>query len=34
NKNWAEFALRYNGKGYKTNRYDEKLMKAYARYSS
>lgn len=34
NKNWTEFALRYNGKGYKTNKYDEKLMKAYIRYSS
>ncbi|WP_447636954.1 N-acetylmuramidase domain-containing protein [Flavobacterium microcysteis] len=34
NKNWAEFALRYNGKGYKTNRYDEKLMKAYAKYAA
>lgn len=34
NKNWAEFALRYNGKGYKSNKYDEKLMKAYAKYAS
>lgn len=34
NKNWAEFALRYNGKGYKTNRYDEKLMRAYTKYAS
>lgn len=33
-KNWAEFALKYNGKGYRTKKYDEKLMKAYAKYSS
>lgn len=32
NKNWADFALRYNGAGYKNNKYDEKLMKAYAKY--
>ncbi|MGX7666357.1 N-acetylmuramidase domain-containing protein [Flavobacterium pedocola] len=33
NKNWAEFALRYNGKGYKANKYDVKLEKAYQKYS-
>jgi hypothetical protein len=32
-KHWAEFARRYNGPGYKKNRYDEKLAKAYAKYS-
>lgn len=30
---WALFALRYNGKGYKTNRYDERIRKAYLKYS-
>ncbi|MBK1895524.1 N-acetylmuramidase domain-containing protein [Chryseobacterium paridis] len=34
NKNWANFAKGYNGGGYKQNRYDEKLAKAYAKYSS
>lgn len=29
-KDWAGFALRYNGAGYKANRYDERLAKAYA----
>ncbi|WP_421865107.1 N-acetylmuramidase domain-containing protein [Motiliproteus sp.] len=29
---WAQFARRYNGPGYKKNRYDEKLADAYARY--
>jgi N-acetylmuramidase/Putative peptidoglycan binding domain len=33
NKNWAEFALRYNGAGYQVNKYDEKLANAYAKYS-
>ncbi|WP_289659559.1 N-acetylmuramidase family protein [Flavobacterium panacagri] len=33
NKNWASFALKYNGPAYKTNKYDEKLMKAYHKYS-
>lgn len=33
NKNWTEFALRYNGPAYKTNKYDEKLMRAYLKYS-
>jgi len=31
---WASFALRYNGSGYRTNRYDEKLERAYARYAA
>jgi hypothetical protein len=30
---WAELALRYNGKGYKVNRYDEKLAAAYEKWS-
>jgi hypothetical protein len=29
-KNWAKFAHAYNGEGYRTNRYDEKLAEAYA----
>lgn len=29
---WANFALRYNGKSYKTNKYDTKLAAAYAKY--
>lgn len=33
NKQWANFALRYNGEGYKANKYDEKLAKAYQKYS-
>lgn len=33
NKNWASFALKYNGPAYKTNKYDEKLMRAYLKYS-
>lgn len=32
NKNWAGFARRYNGPGYKTNKYDEKLARAYNKY--
>ncbi len=32
NKEWARFARIYNGPGYKKNRYDEKLSRAYARY--
>ncbi|HET8963592.1 MAG TPA: N-acetylmuramidase family protein [Chitinophagales bacterium] len=32
-KQWAEFARRYNGGGYKINKYDEKLAKAYADFS-
>ncbi|MCV9927627.1 N-acetylmuramidase family protein [Flavobacterium sp. LS1R49] len=34
NKKWADFASKYNGPAYKTNKYDEKLMKAYAKFSS
>lgn len=33
NKQWASFALRYNGEGYKANKYDEKLAKAYQKYA-
>lgn len=33
NKNWAGFALHYNGAGYKANKYDEKLAVAYRKYS-
>jgi N-acetylmuramidase/Putative peptidoglycan binding domain len=33
NKNWAEFALRYNGAGYQANKYDVKLASAYKKYS-
>ena len=33
NKDWSGFALSYNGKGYKLNRYDMKLRKAYQKYS-
>jgi N-acetylmuramidase/Putative peptidoglycan binding domain len=32
NKNWAEFALRYNGGGYRVNKYDEKLANTYKKY--
>lgn len=32
-KNWAAVAEKYNGSGYKRNRYDEKLSKAYAKYA-
>ncbi|HEY0005210.1 MAG TPA: N-acetylmuramidase family protein [Pyrinomonadaceae bacterium] len=32
NKNWAAFALGYNGKTYKKNRYDTKLAAAYAKH--
>ncbi len=31
-KDWANFALRYNGKGYKANKYDIKLAEAYAKF--
>ncbi|MBQ4821029.1 N-acetylmuramidase family protein [Aquimarina sp. MMG016] len=31
-KNWAAFAKGYNGPGYKQNKYDEKLEKAYKKY--
>lgn len=30
--NWADFANRYNGPGYRENRYDTKLQVAYAKY--
>jgi hypothetical protein len=33
NKDWAGFAFRYNGSGYKANKYDEKLATAYRKYS-
>ncbi|SHH48787.1 N-acetylmuramidase domain-containing protein [Flavobacterium defluvii] len=32
-KNWVKFALGYNGTAYKTNKYDEKLKRAYLKYS-
>lgn len=32
-KRWADFAYRYNGAGYKANKYDEKLANAYKKYS-
>ena len=32
NKNWAAFAERYNGPGYKQNRYDTKLAAAYEKH--
>jgi len=32
-KNWVKFAHGYNGPGYKENKYDEKLRKAYHKYS-
>lgn len=32
NKKWATFALNYNGKGYKLNKYDVKLEQAYKRF--
>lgn len=31
-KDWAAFAEVYNGKGYRENKYDEKLAKAYRKY--
>ncbi len=34
NKDWDTFAYRYNGKRYKVNKYDEKLARAYQKYSS
>ncbi|CAG5010065.1 hypothetical protein DYBT9275_04634 [Dyadobacter sp. CECT 9275] len=33
-KQWAEFAKRYNGEGYKENKYDVKLEKAYKKYKA
>jgi hypothetical protein len=32
-RDWAGFARRYNGPGYRLNRYDEKMAAAYARFS-
>jgi hypothetical protein len=29
---WAQFALQYNGKGYKKNNYDKKMEQAYLKY--
>jgi len=34
NKEWAKFAYRYNGAGYKKNKYDKKLAAAYKKYKS
>lgn len=34
NRQWASFAVRYNGQRYKENRYDEKLERAYRRYAA
>lgn len=31
-KDWCNFALRYNGSGYKANRYDQKLAAAYNKF--
>ena len=31
-KDWAAFALGYNGKGYKANKYDEKMAAAYRKF--
>ncbi len=31
-RDWAGFAYRYNGKGYKANRYDTKMADAYAQF--
>jgi hypothetical protein len=33
-KKWDAFALRYNGPGYKKNRYAEKLSNSYLHYSA
>lgn len=33
-RDWVRFAKTYNGIGYKANRYDEKLMKAYEKYTT
>lgn len=32
NKDWAGFARRYNGPGYRTNKYDTKLKNAYEKF--
>lgn len=34
NKSWAKFAKCYNGAGYAKNKYDEKLAKAYLKFST
>lgn len=33
NKQWSEFALRYNGPGYKKHGYDKRMASAYKRFS-
>ncbi len=33
-KQWVKFAEKYNGPGYKANKYDIKLEQAYKRYLS
>ena len=33
NRNWAKVAQKYNGESYKVNKYDQKLEKAYEKYS-
>ena len=33
-KRWADFARGYNGAGYRVNKYDERLEKAYLRHSA
>lgn len=33
NRQWAQFALRYNGPGYKKHAYDTRLARAYAKFS-
>ena len=33
-KNWAKFAYCYNGPAYAQNKYDEKMAKAYLKYST
>jgi hypothetical protein len=33
-RRWTDFARSYNGPGYKENRYDEKMAKAYAKYAA
>ena len=34
NRNWAAFALGYNGKSYKANKYDTKLKQAYEKHKA
>lgn len=34
NKDWETFAYRYNGESYKVNKYDEKLARAYQKYTA